>query len=82
MYSEVSLLVIVLVYTDWLRLGAGLVYPVQSSLSHDGTSWSFGGIGHRIRKVFYKDRYRQTDVLDIFHTAPGSRELGLTAFVK
>lgn len=59
-YSEVTLLVIVLDYTDWLRLGAGLVYPVRSSLSHDGTSWSFGGTGHRIRKVLNRDRYRQT----------------------
>jgi hypothetical protein len=36
-YSEMTSLVIVLDYTDWLRLGAGLVYPVRSGLSHDGT---------------------------------------------
>ncbi len=35
-----------------VELGAGMVRPVQSSLSHDGISWPLSGIHHRIRQIY------------------------------
>jgi hypothetical protein len=35
-----------------VELRAGMVRPVQSSLSHDGISWPLSGVHHRIRQIY------------------------------
>jgi len=43
--------------TDWLGLGADMICPVQSSLSHEGTSWPLSGVRHRNWQILTRKGY-------------------------